>query len=54
MFNLLDNKTKFILSTILIITTGLYIVDKTLIYKSYKKIKDIDKILKKNSWEYYD
>ena len=54
MFNLLDNKTKIILGTILIITTGLYATDKILTYKSYKKIKRIDKILKKNSWEYYD
>lgn len=54
MLNFLDLKTKATLGTILVITSAIYVIDKVCNYKTYQLVKNIDKRLKKNSWEYYD
>jgi hypothetical protein len=50
----MNNKTKLIFGSILIISAGLSVIDKIISYKTYKKLKLIDRRMKKYSWEYYE
>jgi len=51
MFN---KKTKTILSTLTLLGAGAIILKSAYDYSMYRILKDIEKSIKKNSWEYYE
>jgi hypothetical protein len=49
-----NKKTKTILSTLTLLGAGAIILKSIYDYSMYKILKDIEKSIKKNSWEYYE
>ena len=51
---MLNKKIKTILSALTLLSAGAVILKGAYDYSMYKILKDIEKSIKKNSWEYYE